>query len=100
MPQGNSPFPNNELTVRIGLLRTLESGVLDLIECPQCHKHTVSVWFTRPQEDQYRTWFLCAECSFEMRVQNSERPEYFSADRVDERLEAYDADILGLRRLS
>jgi len=54
----------------------------------------VSVRFTQPQKGVYRTWFLCSECSFHTRAQNSERPPHYSDERVDKRLEEYDADIL------
>jgi hypothetical protein len=78
----------------------LESGILNSIECPQCHRHSVSVWFTHPQVNEYRTWFICTECSFEMRVQNSEKPLHYTEDRVDARLETYDVDVLRKKRFS
>jgi len=78
----------------LNLVKLEDSGLLDSFECPDCHNPTVSVWFTHPFENEYRTWFLCGECSFESRVQNSERPAHFSEDRVNKRLEAYDADLL------
>lgn len=74
-------------------------GALDSLECPKCHNQSVSVRFTHPREDVYRTWFVCSECSFEARAQNSDRPAHFSEMRVDERLQMYDADILSKRRI-
>ena len=94
MPYDNSQNPDNDLIVRMGLIREVESGVLDSIECPHCHRHSVSVWFTHPKWNEYRTWFRCRDCSFEMRVQNSERPQHYCAERIDEALEAYDSDLL------
>src|ERR1700745_1143217 len=43
------------------LCRQEASGHLDSIECPSCRQRSVSVWFTRPRKNQYRTWFICAE---------------------------------------
>jgi hypothetical protein len=36
----------------------------------------VSVRFTQAQEVVYRAWFLCSQCAFQTRAQNSERPPY------------------------
>jgi len=99
MQPESSPNRNDDVAVRVGLLRALESGLLEQIECPYCHNRSVSVRFTHPAETEYRTWFICEECSFKMRTQNSERPRYFSPDRIDIALEAYDLKILGKRRL-
>jgi len=100
MQAGNSRDPNSDVSARLALLRSVESGVLDSIPCPQCHSNSVSVWFTHPSLNEYRTWFVCSRCAFQMRVQNSERPAYFSADRVDARLEEYDSEILRKCRLA
>jgi hypothetical protein len=93
MPQENSQFHNKNIK-RVEMLRNLETGILDSIECPQCHKYAVSVWFTHPQMNEYRTWFICADCLFKMRLQNSEKPPHYTEARVDARLETYDADVL------
>ena len=45
-------------------------------------------------QDAYRTWFVCSKCPFRLRLQNSGRPTHFSEDRIDERLQAYDVNIL------
>ena len=76
------------------LLVAEDAGVLDSLECPDCRSHSVSVRYTNPQENVYRTWFLCSECTFQERAQMAERPKHFSIERVDKRLEAYDADLL------
>ncbi len=71
----------------------LAAGILDRLECPKCHEDAVSVWFTRARPDQYRTWFICKDCSFHTRAQNAGRPEHFSEDRVDKKLEALDREV-------
>lgn len=100
MPSENSPSQNSELSIKLTLLRVLDSGVIDSIQCPQCLNGSVSVWFTHPLANEYRTWFTCEKCSFRMRVQNSERPRYFIEGRVDQRLDTYDTKILQKKRLS
>ena len=80
------------------LCRAEESGALDSIECPSCRQKSVSIWFSHPRKDEYRTWFICAECSFEGRAINSGRPKNFSEDRVNERLQKYDSDLLAKMR--
>jgi hypothetical protein len=84
----------NRLTEIQNLLVAEEGGVLDGLECPDCHMLSVSVRYTQPKEGVYRTWFLCSECVFQQRVQMAAKPKYFSIERVDERLQAYDVDIL------
>lgn len=76
------------------LLVAEEAGVLDGLECPDCHSRSVSVRYAEPQQRLYRLWFLCSECNFHQRVQLAGKPKHFSIDRVDERLHAYDADII------
>jgi hypothetical protein len=103
MHNENSQIPDNssssEVARKLVLLRALESGALDGIECPNCHQHTVSVWFTHPTDNEYRTWFICGECTFEMRAQNTSRPRFYTAERVNNRLDEYDREVRGLRRL-
>lgn len=84
----------NRLAEIQNLLIAEEDGVLDRLECPDCHMHSVSVRYTEPQKSVYRMWFLCCKCDFKQRVQMATKPKYFSAERVDERLQAYDADII------
>ena len=85
---------SHRLDAYLSLARAVESGALDSLECPDCHKLSVSVRFTQPQIGVYRTWFLCSECTFQTRVQDSGRPTRYSEDRVDKRLEDYDSDLL------
>ena len=59
MPQDDSQNQNKGLLARLGLLRALESGLVNSIECPDCHEHSITVWFTHPSENEYRTWFVC-----------------------------------------
>jgi protein-arginine kinase activator protein McsA len=86
------------MEAHVSLLQAADKGALDSLECPQCHKHAVSVRFTQPQRGVYRTWFVCSECSFHTRAQNSERPRHYSDERVDKRLEEYDSDLLSNMR--
>jgi hypothetical protein len=89
---------HDDLIATERLFHEADSGILDSIECPRCHQRSVSVWFTRPKENQYRTWLVCGDCSFEARAINSERPRSFSEKRIHERLQAYDSDLLGKAR--
>jgi hypothetical protein len=89
---------DSRLEEHFRLLRAADAGALDSLECPQCHKLSVTVRFTQPQRDVYRTWFLCSGCTFETRVQNSERPPHYSEERVDKCLEKYDSDLLSRMR--
>src|SRR5580765_6788171 len=82
---------NFELTLT--LLNSAADGHFDALECPECHKPSVSVWFTHPRDGEYRTWFLCQECPFSTRAQNSERPNHFSDSRVHKALEKYDFEF-------
>lgn len=85
---------SRRLEAYLSLLRAEESGALDSLECPDCHNPSVSVRFTQPQIGVYRTWFLCSECRFQTRAQDSRRPTHYSEDRVDKRLEEYDSELM------
>lgn len=99
MQSENSRDQSNELEMRLALLRRANAGELDKLECPQCHDWTVDVYFTHPAASEYRTWFVCTNCTFEMRAQNSSRPEFFNEGRVSKELEARDIEVLTNRRL-
>jgi hypothetical protein len=88
-----------DLSANVALLFMADDGQLDSLPCPDCGNDSVSVWFTLPAVDEYRTWFTCTNCAFELRVQNSKTPNHFSKLRVNKQLEALDADILRNRRL-
>ena len=94
--------PQNSRAERLAhQLRRLEAaaaGTLDALECPNCLKYSVSVWFTHPGDDIFRTWFICGECSFEMRAQNSGRPQHYSEDRLSEQKGNYDESLLAKAR--
>jgi hypothetical protein len=92
------PSSIDEVATRLALLRRLDTGIIDGIECPNCHRHTVSVWFTHPLENEYRTWFVCNSCSFRMRAQNSVRPAMYTEGRVNHELEAYDKEVLDQKK--
>jgi len=72
------------------LLHEADAGYLDDLECPQCQQTAVSVRFTHPAADTYRTWFICSGCNFHTRVQNGERPRFYSEDRVSTDLQERD----------
>ncbi len=99
MQRENSHFPDIDLQAQLQLLRWADQGTLDSLQCPHCHESSMNVWFTHPSEEEYRTWFVCTNCSCTIRAQNSGRPHYFSEERVNGRLETYDAHILSNKRL-
>ena len=99
MNQPTSDDSNEDLAVRLRLLETLESGVLDSIECPKCRRSAISIWFTHLGSGEYRTWFICAECPFDLRVQNSEMPRQFTPERIHARLQEYDSFVHDQHRL-
>jgi len=94
----NSPA-QSEVEKIVALLKALESGSIDEIECPGCHKNRMRVWFTNPAQGEYRTWFVCSYCGIRKRVQASCRPAFYREDLVNKELEAYDRELLSRRRL-
>lgn|SRR6267142_233163 len=97
MPTGNSQNPrktSDELSLQLRLLNEADAGRLDDLECPKCRHATVSVWFSHPAAEIYRTWFICVNCDFHTRAQNTERPRFFSDERVSTALEEKDLAIL------
>jgi hypothetical protein len=66
---------------RLLLVQAAAEGRLDDLRCPKCECQTVSVYFTRPTPKEYHTWFVCSNCDFSMRAQNSVKPEYYSKER-------------------
>lgn len=101
MPYESSQHRNSgdEIELRSALVRALESGRLDHMECPNCREYAITVWFSNPIEGEYRTWFICSSCSFEMRVQNSMKPRFYSDERVSHELDQYDRRVLALKRM-
>jgi hypothetical protein len=97
-PDGSHP-PTEDVEAQLQLLRLAAGGILDSLPCPECHQCSMTVRFTNPAPNEYRTWFVCESCSFTVRAQNSGRPPHYSDERVDNRLEAYDAKIIRKRRL-
>jgi hypothetical protein len=85
---------NSELSSQLYLLQEAAIGHLDSLECPKCRHKAISVWFSHPGADTYRTWFICCDCDFHTRVQNTERPRFFSDDRVSTDLEERDLAIV------
>src|ERR1019366_3400012 len=58
-----------EIAARLPLIQAAADGSLDELRCPRCECQTVSVYFTRPAPEEYRTWFVCSACDFSMRTQ-------------------------------
>ena len=78
----------------VALLNEVSSGNLDNLECPKCRHKTVSAWFTRPAQETYRTWLICAECDFRSHAVNTTKPPFFSEGRLRLDLQEKDAAIL------
>jgi hypothetical protein len=85
---------NDRVVHIVELTNQAEGGLLDKLQCPKCRHLAVFVWFTRPAEDEYRTWFLCTACSFHTRAHNTGKPHFFSEERRRLDLEARDTAIL------
>ncbi len=45
---------------QIELIKQADLGQLDLLSCPKCGRNSVSVRFTHPKANEYRTWFPSA----------------------------------------
>ena len=75
---------------RAALLRAAAEGTLTDLSCPSCGSATVSVRFTHPAVTEWRTWFICSSCTFEMRTQNTGMPQHFCEDLIDPALELRD----------
>ena len=84
---------SEELKRTLPLLRDASAGRLQSLECPNCGRHSVEVWFTNPRTARYLVWFICSDCPFYVRVQ-SERPPYYSDERRSPELEYYDDRLL------
>ncbi|MGH7173178.1 MAG: hypothetical protein ACRELG_23090 [Gemmataceae bacterium] len=80
MSSENSLSPKNDLAARLALLQSASDGRLDGLSCPRCQRASVSVYFTRRGDNDYWTWFLCADCAFEMRAQGG-LPAHYSRQR-------------------
>jgi hypothetical protein len=89
MPSESSEFPLNShkgASSQTRLLNEVAAGNLDNL--------SISVWFTHPAEDTYRTWLICADCNFHARAQHTCRSDSFSEDRVCPELEKRDWAVL------
>lgn len=97
MQPENSPCQQTspeKVRLQLRLLEDAASGRLDGLECPQCGHAAVSVWFTHPAASTYRTWFVCTQCNFLTRAQNSTRPPFFSEAHVRQDLEERDLSAM------
>jgi predicted RNA-binding Zn-ribbon protein involved in translation (DUF1610 family) len=79
---------------RVRLMKEADAGKFEELECPKCGQAAVSVWFTHPAADEYRTWFICAGCGFHTRAHLSEKPANFSESRINTELQERDLLIL------
>jgi hypothetical protein len=94
----SNPERPTQLALQIELLKEVDSGNLDNLECPKCRNRAVSAWFTNPAPEAYRTWVICAECDFWSHVINATRPSSFSESRIRSDLQEKDAAILKAMR--
>jgi hypothetical protein len=96
MPQSpqNPRHSDERLSSHVRLMKGAAAGQLEDLECPTCGHAAVSAWFTHPEPDMYRTWFICSDCDFHSRAQNTERPVFFSEVHVCTDLEERDLSIL------
>jgi hypothetical protein len=80
------------------LAKSASEGLLDGLECPNCHESAVSAWFSKrpdgstrkaltPPGHEYRTWFICSACHFHTRTQNAGTPPHFDGKRLIQSLE-------------
>jgi len=88
------PKKRHDLAAYARLTQEADKGRLDDLVCPKCEREAVSVWFTHPAADTYRTWFICGNCDFHSRAQHDGRPPFFSDDRVSTELQERDLAIL------
>lgn len=94
----SDPERPTRLQLHIKLLKEVDSGKLDYLECPKCQHRAVSAWFTNPEPEVYRTWLICAECDSWSHVINSSKPSSFSESRVRSDLQEKDVAILKAMR--
>lgn len=81
MKTENSHSRNQMLEKRLDLLRREVAGQLVDLPCPDCGQNRIAVWYTHPAPADFRTWFVCDNCRFEMRAQNTDQPQHYSLDR-------------------
>lgn len=98
MPRGKSQtqqIATERASELVRLANEAAAGRFEGLRCPKCHEAAVSVWFTHPAADVYRTWFICAGCDFHSRAQHTDKPPSFTESRVSTDLE--ERDLLVLR---
>src|SRR5262249_39701053 len=84
MSNDSSLSRKTEVERNVALAWAAAAGKLDGLPCPRCQAQTVSVWFTHRASD-YFTWFTCANCGYETRVQGDKPSCYLpERDRTDE----------------
>ena len=77
---------------QIAVLQFVERGIVSALRCPACEQVAGEVWFSNVA-DEYRIWFLCAECGHGFSAQTDERPSAFTEDRVSPRCQALHEDL-------
>jgi len=90
----NATDAEDDLSRRLALIKQVDTGLFERLDCPSCQQPAVSAWFTHRAESEYRTWFRCANCAFEMRAHNAGRPVFYREDRIDKQLEQRDRLVL------
>jgi predicted RNA-binding Zn-ribbon protein involved in translation (DUF1610 family) len=88
----------SQFDAQLRLLESLDDGQLDKLPCPKCAGATVTTCFTQPTSTEFKTWFVCRSCGFELRVQNVSRPRHFDATRIDPTLQRRDEELVRRRR--
>jgi len=77
----DTPDAEGNVSRRLALIKQVDAGLFECMDCPSCKQPTVSAWFTHPAESEYRTWFRCANCPFEMRAHNTGQPAAYRVSR-------------------
>ena len=82
MSAESSQSRNELVRAHVALAHMADAGQLDALPCPQCKEASVAVWFHRSKTNEYRTWFICEQCGFHTRLQNTGRPKHYSKERL------------------
>ena len=106
VPQSSANLPVDHALARAQLERQVQlvrqfegSGQVEGLPCPSCNTSSISVWFTHPCKGEYRTWFVCDRCGFDVRLQHGAKPTRFDERRISRHLEEYDVRLLEKRVL-
>jgi hypothetical protein len=75
-------------------MRAADEGQLDALPCPKCTRAAMYVSFTHAAENHYRVYFTCCNCAYRFSGRQAGKPPYFSEERIDPDLQAFDVEIL------